>query len=486
MALLSLSNELLANCFLYSSYSKSDIQNLRLVSKRVNANASPFLVTKAHVSFNRNSIRDLETLSNHSVFSKSIKCVRIDVSYYDKLLADSCHRFVEHNASELNYTLDLLSRATHRWYDKEGNVKDEYRGDKEIFAKAYRVNKEWHRTAVAMAATEDNIKFDATEAQKLLIAAYEDYKELYSEQQAVLASGQGVERVSQALNKMTGLEEIVIEDLMFNQPRRNGRSWVERFHIERLIESCLTKSRWKGSFMTAMETQPPVQIVTDLFAALAESSVRPASFSISITPPTDLRCVSFTTKQLETVRTVLAQAKELCLAVSSWDRRGSLAENNDRPKEELTGLCAFTRAFFSSTRLQKLQLSLGNYPCFYEIPKISLFDLLPMPLLTKDIFHIELQSAPLKMNELRALIDTMKDRIRSLALTKPYLLEGNWSDAIGMLRDLRKLESIDFKYPYGGEYGDRRNGPGIEHDLIESYILGKSNENPLRRQGLAE
>ncbi|KAJ4358323.1 uncharacterized protein N0V89_002905 [Didymosphaeria variabile] len=464
---------------------KSDIENLRLVSKRVNANASPFLVTEAHVSFNRNSIRDLETLSNHSVFSKSIKCVQIDVSYYDKLLAKSCHRFVEHNASKLGYTLDLLSRATHRWYDKDGNMKEEYRGDKEIFAKAYRVNEEWNRTAAVM-ATEDVIRSDATEAQKLLLTAYEEYKELYDEQQAAIATGQGVERVAQALHKMTSLDEIVVKDLKFSRPGKNRRPWVERFYTERLIESCLKKSRWKGSFMTAMETRPPVHIVTDLFAALADSSVRPASFTICITPPTDLRCIDFTSKQLETVRTVLAQAKELSLDVLSWERRDSLAENNDRPKEELTGLCALSRALFSSSRLQGLRLSLGNYPCFYELPKISLFDLLPMPLPSNDVSELGFQSVPLKMDELRALVDTMKDRIKRLALNRPYLLDGSWADSIAMLRDLEKLEWVDFKYPYGGEYGDRRDGPKIEHGLIESYISGKIKENPLQRQRLTE
>ena len=233
--------------------------------------------------------------------------------------------------------------------------------------------------------------------------------------------------------------------------------------------------------MTALDTQPPVHIVTDLFTALAESSVRPTSFEIYITAPANMRCIDFTPAQLDSVTTVLARSKDSRFTVHSWARRNSLAENNDRPKEELAGLCALTRAFFSPPSLEHMQLRLCDYPCFYETPTISMSDLLPVPLPSTNISDLTFQSVPLKLAELRVLVDTMKDRLKSVGWSKPYLLEGDWADALGMLRDLSNLERVDFSYPYGGEYDSHGKGPDVEQKDFGAYILGEVTENPLQR-----
>lgn len=297
MALLSLSNELLSNCLLFLSDHKSDIRNLRLVSKRVDAIASRFLITKAHVSFDHSSITALEALSSHFVWSTSVKFVQVDVSYYDELLANSCRRFVEHAAHELSYALDFRSRTTGRWYDREGNIKDEHKEDYKIFMKAHEISEHWNRAAADMTNESFN-KSDATDTQKLLFTAHENYATFYDEQQELLTSGQGVSRVAQALKRMTALNEIVIKDARWSKVGGDNHfitrynqfaPWVGGFRIEGLIERSLKKSYWKGSFMTAMDTQPPVQILADLFASLAELSISPTSFTINITPPSTLR-----------------------------------------------------------------------------------------------------------------------------------------------------------------------------------------------------
>ncbi|KAJ4292706.1 hypothetical protein N0V90_009369 [Kalmusia sp. IMI 367209] len=476
MSFLSLSNELLANCFACLGYHKDDIQSLRLVCKRFHANASPLLVRKAHIAFNRQSLEDLEALSNHPAFSKGINHITIDLSYYDELLAKSRRKFAEHNACDLSQDLEWMDRSMYSRKNENGNIKEAHEEINRALTEAYKAVDEWEKVL------EDydwlHCENSATEAQKLLITAHEEYVRMFDEQETVLGSEQGVKRLVQALDRMPVLKKISLGDQEQLRSIRGRFSYLETLSSEGLKKRCLRRGSWKGSFTTALETKPPVHIVSDLFAALAESSVRPTAFNFKISAPADMRCLNFSSAQLEAVSKVLDRAETLEIRVQSWARKGSLAENNDRPAEELAGLCALTRAFFSSPRLSHIEFGLHNYPCFYETPTISLSNLLPLPLSSVNISQIRFEAIPLKLSELKDIVESTKDTLQDLGMFSPYLLDGKWADGLDILRNLKILESITFNGPHGGEYGDRGDGPEIERTGRE-YILHIYDQNPL-------
>ena len=481
MPLLSLSNELLSYCFVFLEPSKSNIGNLRLVSKRIHANASPFLITNIHVSLEHESIRELTALSEHPVFSRCIKSVELDVSYYDKVLVESLARFAEHNASDMGNTLDLMERWTSNWYASDGKALKGHQEERDAYSGAYDVLQEWDDLVIQLG---ENYQVDitdcgATDGQKLLLDAYQEYVKLYEEQTEFLTDGKGIGQIAQALTNITGLQEILLVDEKWTKPDESVSTWD--WMVNGLKQRCLAKSRWNGSFMTAMDTQPPTHVISDLFLALANSQIRPKLFAISITAPANMRCISFTPTELEAIRVVLGQADDLGLSVVHRARRGSLAENNDRSNEELAGLCALTRAFFSSPRLSRMALSLGEYPCFYEIPTISFSDLIQAPLTSSRISKAKLQGVPFKFTELQEFVDKTKSMLETFELTTPYLLNAKWLDGVDVLRQLNNLAKFDFKYPKGGEYGDgKSNRPDIDGSAIERYILREIEVSPLQ------
>jgi hypothetical protein len=86
--------EILRGCFTYLKHTRGDLQNLRLVSKRLHDVSSEFLIESSRVCIISESLQRLEKLSYHPAFSKSIKMVEIIVSYFDAAIATDRGVFV--------------------------------------------------------------------------------------------------------------------------------------------------------------------------------------------------------------------------------------------------------------------------------------------------------------------------------------------------------------------------------------------------------
>ncbi|KAH7116759.1 hypothetical protein B0J11DRAFT_100394 [Dendryphion nanum] len=470
-----LPNELLGSCFSHLSGNKPALNSLRLVSKRFYAASSPFLVPEITLKFTTQSFRDLETLATHPSFSRGIITVILDVGYYDPILADSLRRFSEHNASDMEQEIDILERTTNPYAVHRNKFK------KGLHSILIPIPKEWNNV--------NSDSFDpatATKSQSLLIHAHEEYKRLYAGQQEVLGKDGWAQRMVTALGKFPVLQGIIITD-NDRRPRQTIKtSWRDNHKTEEVTYNrCLRSSHWKGSFRTAIDTEPPVHIIPELFHSLAESSIRPRFFDLRVTVPFDLRCMRMSTAQLNAIRTSLSRARKVYIWLQSWARRGSLAENNDRPRDEMMALCNFTSACFSSKHLSDLHLSMDNYPVFYQIPTVSLADIFSFPLpSTKNLARLYLRNVPFKLNELRDFIESSQreggNELQWLNMYSPWLLTGTWLKASKVLRGFGSmLEHFEFTFPRGAEFGDLRirNKPSTRK--FEDYVTGQTDVNPL-------
>lgn len=472
MSLHSLPNELLSECFAYLSKSKTDIFNLRLVSKTFYAASSAFLIHKAKICFTSDSFRNLERLAQHPIFSRNIQTVVINVSYYDELLAHSLARFAEHSACELGQTLEWMERSTAADTDNEWK--------REKLSEARKVSDAWYHIG-----SQPDFDPIIDPILILLTDAHEKYVESYNDQETLMEHGKHIKRMTAAFEKFTALKSIVIED----QSRRPGPkysgsiSFLDRLAKENYWNRCLTTSRWQGGFRTARDTQPPVHIIPDLFTGLAETSIRPKQFEIKISAPYNLRCMYMSETQLEAISKTLSHAKECYVWIQGWARRDSLAENNHRPQDEMEPLCKLTSAFFRSPYLKEIHLSLDDYPSFgtEAITAISLTDLIHLPLPSSNLSRIYFRNVPFKLEELHQLSWQIQHTLEWFNLYCPYLLSGSWEEALDLLRNLESLEYIELQYMNGGGFGPMgilgvKNLP--EDELIEAYVLRKSEQNP--------
>lgn len=105
-----LPNELLSRCFSYLCH-RSDIQNLRLTSRKCHANSSSFLILSSTIYMASASLAHMEELCSHPIFSKSIKQVEINCSYYDKCLAESIGVYGDHCGYKLYQNLEMSQRG---------------------------------------------------------------------------------------------------------------------------------------------------------------------------------------------------------------------------------------------------------------------------------------------------------------------------------------------------------------------------------------
>lgn len=109
---------------------------------------------------------------------------------------------------------------------------------------------------------------------------------MYDDQVRVKIGNAHIQRICTALTKLAQLHSISLSDSPY-YPVRIHRPLSD----EDILDTCLLACTWKGSFTTVFLTRPPVEIISDLFIALAETNIRPTTFTVDIKPPTNLRCL---------------------------------------------------------------------------------------------------------------------------------------------------------------------------------------------------
>lgn len=456
-----LPDELLGSCFQYLKDSRKQIQNLRLVSRRFNAVSSEFLIESYPVHIESESLYRFERLSQHPVFCKSIKNIKIIVSYYDASLAVDRGLFGMHCGSNLYQHVEIYER----FIDSGEEGLD--------YSRLWLIPDEWEAVG-----NENFVEESSTERQRFLLAAHSEYHRRFIDQEQLKQDGAHIRRICAGLMRLCNLQYIAIDD---DPHTRSYEGERKPFSDEELMESCLIQSTWKGSYITSSLTSPPVEFIPELFQALSVSStIRPSKFTIRITPPNDLRCLQLTEIQRQAVRTVLGRSQHLTCKVSSWARKDSLAEDNTRPREEMLALGSLTSAFFDVANLTTLELSFDEYPVFYERPTVGLADLLPLTRPWPHLRNLSLRYTPCHLEELQILVDSLRNILTRFETYCLYLLSGSWLEALDVLRGFESLQYISFEFPKGANFGDgRRIHPTIPEERMARYVLKLSDRNPL-------
>lgn len=234
-------NELLSRCFGYlkvehvqgclETSSERDIQNVRLVSQKCNALRFSLLISSARVFITSYSLSHFEELSQHPVFSKSIKAVEINGSYYDSCVTNDRGPFAQHNSARLYQAVECFKRFGR--YAPLAPAVDPNR--------LMQIRDECNRVSHSEFQKESG-----SEKQRLLVTAYEQYRRWYDSQERAKQEGAHIKRVCVSPTRLITLESIVINNRVSH--RRSAES--EYFSDQELFNSCLLASAWKGPFTT--------------------------------------------------------------------------------------------------------------------------------------------------------------------------------------------------------------------------------------------
>jgi hypothetical protein len=160
-------------------------------------------------------------------------------------------------------------------------------------------------------------------------------------------------------------------------------------------------------------------------------------------------------------------------------RKDSLAEENSRSRVEMLALCSLTSTYFDTSKPRKLEIAFDEYPVFYEPPKVTTADLLPVDTQTwPRLQSLSMRYMPLNLADAQRFVEILKGGLEVLDCYCLYLVHGSWVDVLDTFRGLKSLKSFTILYPKGGECGERDRYKFPQEEFAE-YVLKTRAKNPL-------
>ncbi|KAH7113982.1 hypothetical protein B0J13DRAFT_515304 [Dactylonectria estremocensis] len=469
-----LPSELVHGIFSHVNEQKT-IQQSRCVSRKFNDVASQYLITTTHIRISSESISRLEEFCNHPFLNKSVTKINIILSCYDTNMANNRPLYMQDCDTQVFQRIEILERMNSFRYDSDDESEDRVESQlQEVID-----NREFAK--ISEEGFEESI---ATPFQKLAMRLHAMYNQRCSDQEEVRQDNSHIRRICFALSKLSNIRELNFTDALGSAREELRESDFPDLGLDRTIlkhfDFAISPSGWCGSFTTAYSIVPPVEMLGELCSQLGHQGVQPRSITMNLNTPSNLRLIGLSSEQQLGLRILVAKATKLKLVVDGWARKNSLAENNDRPRDEMLALCSFTQHFFSAPNLESLHIWFAEYPCFYETPTVSLMDILPLQKSWPQLSDLELRYQPTTLSELKTLVALQGDTVKNFNCECVWLLDGGWHEAIEAIRGFGGIEKICVKYPRGERYGSGRGrNVGMPYDEVCRYILKQTDVNPL-------
>lgn len=447
-------DEILVACFqhLKNSNKKDDIKSLRLTSKRCNQVSSGLLLDFVRVHLMPESLSRFENISKHPVFRKCIRQVEVDVSFYDFVLAEDRLAYGHYCRNRL--------MAEFWAFREEGKFKAPGCN----ISTAFRMNKEWRHFGDEMKETRETLP-----SLTLLENLYQEYCRRYAAQQLAKVDGQYLRMIVEGLLRMP-----MARFINLNDQEQSSEEWETCFFDEAITHWCLRRMSWNDAVGV-----PPIEILSELFTAFSTTGTYPTSFKLDLTIPRDLSTLQLSVDIQDHIRRALSQSQHLSCDFRGWPLQDWYGICNPRLGYPMAQLGSLTKAYFSATNLQSLDLSFNHKPDLFEDPTFSFSDVLPAKA-WPNLRTVSLRHVPCHERDLEAFVDRQQASVRHLTMVGIHLLTGTWHNCLDKLRRFLKLEHVELSWPTGGEFGNDRwqlKSCPSEETLV-SYILD-GGRNPL-------
>ncbi|RGP78417.1 hypothetical protein FLONG3_3553 [Fusarium longipes] len=472
---------------------QESIAQSRLVSRHFRDAASTFLIPEVSVCLNTKSFTRLEAISAHPFFSKGVKRVNVLVSYYEAELA----------LDKQLYMAEAQSRLLRHWETMErmGRYRTKFNVTDELFDWLGEIA--WGGNSdVRKLIRGDVLEGEPTPIQKLLLKAYDIYRARFEDQQGLRKDNAHIGRLVNALSALSGLTTLNLDDthgqrmiMRDTTLTRLGTNYLnpEDFadtgydrNVLQHFDTAIRQSGWCGSFKTDgsrhhdgtfdISTSPPLEMLGELCSQLGEKGVRPKHFRISLKPPPDMRVLTLSATEQDNMKRLVSEASSLTFRFDFFCRPPNLRES---PREEMLALCSITKPFFSAPKLEHLDIYFVEYPSFNVPPTVSLKEILPLDMSWPRLESLYLQHQPMKMDELKDLVNKHDATVRDVNMVSPWFLDGSVHDALKTIRGFKNLKEVSITFPKGSDF----KGTGTldfkwPKDEINSYLLRETDIYP--------
>lgn len=459
-----LPTELLCQCFDYLRFTP-ELNHVRLTSRQLYEVVGPEPIPSLHVYLSSPaSLKKLADIANHPRLAKTVESITFNVSFYDRVVAEDLKLFAAIRAGEVCREAEMYDYQRGDFDDEVDEEEKEVNRDVLAYFNAWQVHEEWYEIS-----KDKHDKDKPTYFQKLLLDAHREYHQLLDAQESAKKDNAHVAPIAQTLQQLSGLQHVNVEDA----PRQSDG------HL--LVSRCLERFTWGGGFVYSTGP-PPAHLLADIFTALDQAGIFPDSFSIDLHAPVDLRILKQPSDQLCKISHVLSKATKLSFDLSAWARHNTFAVDNDRPHDEIIHLGRLTTAFFNVASLESMYLAFEGYPCFYEEPKISMMELLPLKTRTwPHLESISFSHIPFHQSDLEILSESANGKTMTyITMYRPFLLSGSWSQSLDLMRNgWPELERALVLHPKGDMFGGLRDFVPGPSDEMAQYLLRKREDNPL-------
>lgn len=427
------------------------IKNVRLTCVKFCDASDQFLLDCVDVAIMYTSLTRLNQISLHPTISKSIRTIRIDVRFYSRLLASDETEYIRFAREQLLQSIISLQRlALSLQNQNQGALKEEVLAMIQRGGKIYEL---WGSYIATQKVPSKNLKANA--AIQAITSGHEEYRRHYSHQDWTLQNG-FAQAVAEAVRRMPQAVSLLLWD------RDNSNCLIKSFGTNLDVRQALSEVghrplHWLIKPMTwdIINRRPREKLPTDLLwqipIELYRARVQLVQLGISLDPgygfpSTDI----YDAWDLndETIAELNAAAKYL----ERFEYQGP----SEQPRNKHSNLMKYMCAMISGPWLKNFEVSFLLYAVRHNqsivrssIPIGSLLSSFTAPDLVCKVHGGFFRN----IEDIEA---TIHDCPPHLVLERPDLCEGDWAEALDILRS-RPWAHFELLDPFGGESDDLDN-----------------------------
>ncbi|PGH34960.1 hypothetical protein GX50_02198 [[Emmonsia] crescens] len=482
-----LPHELLIHCCSYLKGSIADIRNLRLASKCLCNASSLFLFDTLTIRITTKSISTLEAVSNHPIFRKSIKTIKLCLCFYadvqDQLTRIGLISECDRRFHSIWLTSTRVFNATQRTVEES-----------EQFERIQvRIGKIKHALSSleleAIGAASAGLDFAAV---RMITNAFDVYKTRFVDQQVAIKDDTHLTRIGAALSKFRRPLSFEIFGYIRTSNEIDPRScsiattmeWLDS--DEACSDMALNVMTSRGQYLTFDIERRFAWTFKGIFVQLSKQKIFPSRLTVDLDAPKCLQLFRPKKAEHDAISSVVQSAEHLSFVVRWWTKQDlnfGVVISSEQHYQEMKHLASLTKAFFKTESVRSVDLDMHDYTLHINPPYISLYELLP-DCEWPQLQALSLVAVPFHERELRKLVDRHRKSLKILDMDGLQILSGSWRNSLQILRELDNLEEVSYRWPVGGEYGSGSYEDDLVFRFSETavcqYLLKiKGAENPL-------
>ncbi|MCJ1230131.1 hypothetical protein MMC12_006802 [Toensbergia leucococca] len=442
---------------IFRMLTKSPIKSVRLVSRRCNAIASEYLMQSITFAFRHDTLKGLEAISQHPIFSRTVRNLVYDVSIYDEMIAESREAYRQ--------WLVTLLESKRPWSRTAGSWRTEDRERRLLY---------WRGDSKKM-ETMMMIRWIRKEKRDLN-RGWNLYRRYFVEQEHIRNNRSYMQILKSSLSRMKNLTNLKFVDT-WPTSTKYSEVWTKGYQREDWLEFCLDPQppMWAEGYSVGISDVCQVWRESGLPLQTISARGGEAAFEILFLDGSDI------------LPNGLHRVKELELVLVTPRDYPNVPVHGHNPTADTTNIleCGGLTLFqglrrldlhFSRSGARDIDTYFGAH-----VPPGRMLNLS----IRSQLKTLRLRNFDMHLRELERLILHLRNTLISLTLEEVTLISGSWTHALDSLGTMKKLKSarlVDMYEHFNNAIQTLRwyshDDPAYLIERIEKYVL-RGGLNPL-------